>query len=166
MKRRSNEFDIARLMRRSDHIEKYISQTRTALAHSISYPLTTAFNMPHGVACSFTLSSLLRFNAGADDGRLQQLCAALDYADPDALADALERDFRSLGGSGIFWRHAVQKEIRTGKLHVVRVSDFALIRDLYVGWDRRRVLSIPARLFTDFLTTPPSNKPSRQAVPA
>lgn len=86
-----------------------ISQTRTALAHSISYPLTTAFNMPHGVACSFTLSSLLRFNAQADDGRLQQLCAALGYRDPGALADALEEDFRSLGGSGIFWRHAVEK---------------------------------------------------------
>lgn len=39
-----------------------ISQTRTAIAHSISYPLTTHFNIPHGLACSFTLPTLLNVN--------------------------------------------------------------------------------------------------------
>ncbi len=38
-----------------------ISQTRTAIAHSISYPLTTHFNIPHGLACGFTLLAILRF---------------------------------------------------------------------------------------------------------
>ena len=47
-----------------------ISQTRTALAHSISYPLTTHFGLPHGFACSFTLPEILKFNAEEDDGRL------------------------------------------------------------------------------------------------
>ncbi|KFL35892.1 phosphonoacetaldehyde reductase [Arenimonas donghaensis] len=37
-----------------------ISTTRTALAHSISYPLTLHHGMPHGLACSFTLPALLR----------------------------------------------------------------------------------------------------------
>ncbi|MBI3358978.1 MAG: phosphonoacetaldehyde reductase [Nitrospirae bacterium] len=32
-----------------------ISQTRTAIAHSISYPLTIHYGVPHGLACSFTL---------------------------------------------------------------------------------------------------------------
>lgn len=100
----------ARMMEASLLAGLAISQTRTALAHSISYPLTTAFNMPHGVACSFTLPSLLRFNAEADDGRLQHLCAALDYRNPGALADALEGIFRSTGGSEVFWRHAIEKE--------------------------------------------------------
>lgn len=36
-----------------------ISQTRTAIAHSISYPLTSYFNVPHGIACSFTLPALI-----------------------------------------------------------------------------------------------------------
>lgn len=36
-----------------------ISQTRTAIAHSISYPLTLKFGVPHGLACSFTLSGLI-----------------------------------------------------------------------------------------------------------
>lgn len=36
-----------------------ISQTRTALAHSISYPLTSHYGVPHGLACSFTLPRLI-----------------------------------------------------------------------------------------------------------
>lgn len=37
-----------------------ISQTRTAIAHSISYPLTSQFSVPHGLACSFTLPDICR----------------------------------------------------------------------------------------------------------
>ena len=32
-----------------------ISNTKTAAAHSISYPLTINFNIPHGIACSLPL---------------------------------------------------------------------------------------------------------------
>jgi len=39
-----------------------ISQSRTAIAHAISYPLTAWFGVPHGLACSFTLVELLRAN--------------------------------------------------------------------------------------------------------
>lgn len=42
-----------------------ISRTRTALAHSISYPLTLHHGVPHGLACSFTLPALLRRHAPA-----------------------------------------------------------------------------------------------------
>lgn len=38
-----------------------INQTGTAIAHSISYPLTVHFGVPHGLACGFTLSSILKF---------------------------------------------------------------------------------------------------------
>lgn len=38
-----------------------ISRSRTAIAHSISYPLTSKFNVPHGIACSFTLTSIIDF---------------------------------------------------------------------------------------------------------
>ncbi|MDG1952776.1 MAG: phosphonoacetaldehyde reductase [Gammaproteobacteria bacterium] len=37
-----------------------ISRTKTAIAHSISYPLTGHHGVPHGLACSFTLLELLK----------------------------------------------------------------------------------------------------------
>ncbi len=54
-----------------------ISTTRTALAHSISYPLTLHHGMPHGLACSFTLPALLRKFAAelGSDGERQALFA-------------------------------------------------------------------------------------------
>lgn len=36
-----------------------VSQTKTAIAHAISYPLTVKHSMPHGLACSFTLPGLI-----------------------------------------------------------------------------------------------------------
>jgi alcohol dehydrogenase len=39
-----------------------ISHTRTALCHSISYPLTMHFGLPHGLACAFTMLDVLEFN--------------------------------------------------------------------------------------------------------
>jgi alcohol dehydrogenase len=37
-----------------------ISQTKTAIAHAISYPLTVKYTVPHGLACSFTLAAIIR----------------------------------------------------------------------------------------------------------
>ena len=31
------------------------SNTKTAISHSISYPITLKYKVPHGIACSFTL---------------------------------------------------------------------------------------------------------------
>jgi len=56
-----------------------ISQTRTAMSHSMSYPLTLEFGIPHGIACSFALPEILEFNAGADDGRLNTLATELGF---------------------------------------------------------------------------------------
>jgi phosphonate metabolism-associated iron-containing alcohol dehydrogenase len=36
-----------------------ISQTRTAIAHAMSYPLTVHFGVPHGLACSIMLPKLI-----------------------------------------------------------------------------------------------------------
>ena len=87
-----------------------ISQTRTALAHSISYPLTLGFDLPHGIACSFTLPELLKYNAEADDGRLKRLAVALGYEDALELADALKRLLRSLGVSRFLSRCELKEE--------------------------------------------------------
>jgi len=73
-----------------------ISQTRTALAHSISYPLTARFGLPHGIACSCTLPALLRFNAEADDGRLLDLARALGFGSVLELVSGLESIYHNL----------------------------------------------------------------------
>ncbi|WP_218417985.1 phosphonoacetaldehyde reductase [Alteromonas lipotrueae] len=48
-----------------------ISETKTALAHAISYPLTIEFKVPHGLACSFTLAAMLKV-VGANRLKLSQ----------------------------------------------------------------------------------------------
>lgn len=40
-----------------------ISQTRTAICHSISYPLTMQFGLSHGLACAFSMLDVLGFNS-------------------------------------------------------------------------------------------------------
>jgi len=54
-----------------------ISQTRTALCHSISYPLTAHFGVPHGYACAFTMPAVLKLNMATNDERFQRLKQAL-----------------------------------------------------------------------------------------
>lgn len=69
-----------------------ISHTRTALCHSISYPLTAHFGVPHGLACAFTMPAVLRYNLEAEDGRFSQLALALTgRPDTDGLIDMLDR---------------------------------------------------------------------------
>ncbi len=43
------------------------SNTKTALAHSISYPITLRHGTPHGLACSFSLPMVMRSVIGASD---------------------------------------------------------------------------------------------------
>ena len=68
------------------------SNTRTALAHSISYPLTAELGVPHGLACSLTLSEILRLN-GPQVERLRPILNALDCTDVDGGTRAIDAFF-------------------------------------------------------------------------
>ncbi len=70
-----------------------ISSTRTALAHSMSYPVTAKFGVPHGLACAFCLPELLEFNAEADDGRLKRVALKLGFDSIASMQTALVKLF-------------------------------------------------------------------------
>ncbi|HLD70205.1 MAG TPA: iron-containing alcohol dehydrogenase, partial [Candidatus Omnitrophota bacterium] len=55
-----------------------IAHTATTAVHSVSYPITTYFGVPHGHACALTLSSFIDFNQDAfPEGREKVLWNAL-----------------------------------------------------------------------------------------
>lgn len=74
-----------------------ISITKTALAHSMSYPLTSALGVPHGLACGFTLPALLAYNARSDDGRLQMAAGMAGCGGISGLSTRLEELFAKIG---------------------------------------------------------------------
>ena len=52
------------------------SNTKTALAHALSYPITLDHGVPHGIACSFSLPLVMRAAIGVDadcDAALQTI---------------------------------------------------------------------------------------------
>ncbi len=51
------------------------SNTKTGAAHSISYPLTLYYNIPHGIACSMSLYSLLKINYPKIKTEIKQILA-------------------------------------------------------------------------------------------
>jgi alcohol dehydrogenase len=67
-----------------------ISRTRTAISHSISYPLTAHFGIAHGIACSYTLPRVLGHFAASDDGRLSDLARALGETSIQGAVDRLK----------------------------------------------------------------------------
>tara|TARA_Y100000588_G_scaffold392852_1_gene506354 strand:+ start:893 stop:2050 length:1158 start_codon:yes stop_codon:yes gene_type:complete len=67
-----------------------ISSTRTTLSHSISYPLTLRFGVPHGLACAFTIVPVLQFNASRDPDRLQWLVEPIGFNSHETLGDTIK----------------------------------------------------------------------------
>src|SRR2546427_12299573 len=56
------------------------SNTRTALAHSLSYDITLRHGVAHGIACSFSLPLVLEMALGADDQADAALLSIFDAA--------------------------------------------------------------------------------------
>ena len=57
----------ARIARAATFAGLAFSNTKTALAHSISYPITLRHGTPHGIACSFSLAMVMRSVIGASE---------------------------------------------------------------------------------------------------
>ena len=69
--------------------------TQTALAHSISYPFTSRYGVPHGLACSFTLPEVAQFNMKTKPSRLAPIADGLACTSAE-VPKVLEAWFESL----------------------------------------------------------------------
>ena len=72
------------------------SNTRTALAHSLSYPVTLHHGVPHGIACSFTLADVMRSAIGVNSDCDENLRRVFGD-DLEAGADRLKTFLAELG---------------------------------------------------------------------
>ncbi|BDX07782.1 iron-containing alcohol dehydrogenase [Planctobacterium marinum] len=109
-----------------------INITKTAVAHAISYPLTLHYNIPHGLACSFTLRAIL------EDSGAAQLKIPEDIA--DNLINVLENlslkdEMRRFVG----WRNIVDDE--NFYLDPARSENFIFPVD--TRWAKKIVLASP-----------------------
>jgi alcohol dehydrogenase len=110
----SDLFLRAKLMEASLLAGYAISQTRTALAHSISYPLTSMFGLPHGFACSFSLPAILDYNSKVDDGRLSSLAESLGHKSMEGFRDEIVSIFQ---------------KVNLKKYLEMYISDFSLVKN-------------------------------------
>lgn len=84
--------------------------TQTALAHSISYPLTGHFGVPHGLACGFTLAAVAEFNLAAGPARLAPIARA--FGTPvSELPRAIGEWLKELGVAEKVRAHATRKQV-------------------------------------------------------
>ncbi len=78
---------------------------------------------------------------------LRDLNVALELGSNEAILEAVRKGL----GLAVLSAHAVQKEVDAGHLRALQVTGLALEREMFVVWDRRRVLPTPARHFLDLL---------------
>lgn len=94
-------FDLTNLRHREKMMEasleagKAFSQTRTTAVHSVSYPMTSHYNVPHGLACGLTLAAFLEFNykVSKDD--------CMDKRGPDFVKKRIEEIAKALGSETV-----------------------------------------------------------------
>lgn len=67
-----------KLLKASNLAGLAFSSTKTAAAHSMSYPLTISYRIPHGIACSMPIIPLLRINEEAIKVALEKIYRKLN----------------------------------------------------------------------------------------
>jgi phosphonate metabolism-associated iron-containing alcohol dehydrogenase len=92
------------------------SNTKTALAHSLSYPMTLEHGLPHGLACSFTLPTVWRMALGHDAKR-DALLGQVFGSRPAVGADLLETLLHRVGVATEFSDYGVSARDAATLLH-------------------------------------------------
>ena len=73
------------------------SNTKTALAHSLSYDITLQHGVPHGLACTFSLPLVLEMALGADAVADAALLSIFDAMAPAVAVQRLQQFLQQLG---------------------------------------------------------------------
>lgn len=107
----SNDKKLGKLMLEAAYFAgKAINITRTTICHSVSYPLTNYYNIPHGIACAITLPDFLWFNSQIIDKdcqdsrgvkfvkeKIKKLCDILDDGSVESAVERLNYIIKKVG---------------------------------------------------------------------
>jgi alcohol dehydrogenase len=86
-----NDFEARAMMSEASFLAGLcISQTRTAICHSVGYPLTAHFDVPHGYASAFLMNSVARLVLKTFPDYLKVVSENTGFASPKAMLDKLE----------------------------------------------------------------------------
>ncbi len=85
------------------------SNTKTAIAHSLSYPITLRHGVPHGIACSFSLPMIIRGVAG-QGGVCAEGLQAIFGTDNDGASRHLAAFLAKLGISTDYRSYGIGEE--------------------------------------------------------
>lgn len=117
-----------------------IAQTATTAVHSVSYPITEHFGVPHGHACALTLAEFIRFNEPSmHDERYEALWGALGVSSANTAAEFVEA---LMGDIGL--------ERRLSKLGIDREGMKVVLQN---GFRPDRVKNNPRELTPEALNT-------------
>jgi LysR family transcriptional regulator, low CO2-responsive transcriptional regulator len=78
---------------------------------------------------------------------LADVHVVLELGSNEAIKEAVRRNL----GVAVLSTHAAKAEIEGGQLRSLAIAGLALTRPIFVTWDQRRVLPIPARQFLDLI---------------
>ena len=73
------------------------SNTKTSICHSLSYPMTIYYNIPHGQAVSITLPSFLEWNKDSLNSKLNPLLYAMGTKSIKQSCDKIRNLMKSIG---------------------------------------------------------------------
>ena len=79
---------------------------------------------------------------------LHDLRVTIELGSNEAIKEAVQRGM----GIAVLSDRTIEKELQAGKLCALAITGLDLSREMFVTWDKRRVLPMPARLFLAVLT--------------
>lgn len=73
------------------------NNTKTAACHSLSYPMTVNFGIPHGLAVSITIKEVIKYNYRAIPKKVMQIVEEFGCSSVDEFCESLSELMVSLG---------------------------------------------------------------------